>query len=399
MREWTVIIGVSGGIAAYKAASLCSALVKQGIRVQVIMTEGATRFVAPLTFQSITRNRVVVDVFEEFNPREIQHIALADAADLLVVAPATANVIGKVAHGIADDLLTTTIMATTAPVLFAPAMNVHMYENPIVQENLRALRRHGYWIADPGEGPLACGYTGKGRLAEPEELVEMVTAILHRKNDLAGKRFLVTAGATREKLDPVRFFSNRSTGKMGYAIAEMAVRRGAEVTLITGPTELPAPPSVRVVDVETALEMRDAVLEHLAWADALVMTAAVADYRPKVVSPTKIKKSDGPVTVEFVRNPDILQEVREHRRKDQWIVGFAAETDQVEENARAKLQRKGLDMIVANDVSQPRAGFASDTNVVSIFEKDGTTTKIGLASKREIADRILDRIALRWGIT
>lgn len=388
-----IIVGVTGGIAAYKAAALCSQLVKRGAEVRVVMTEAATRFITPLTFQSITKHPVAVDTFDEHDPSVIQHIHLADWADVFVVAPATADVIAKAACGLADDMLTTTLLATRAPVIVAPAMNVHMLANPIVQENIRRLRERGFVFVDPGEGPLACGYTGKGRLAEPDEIVEVVAAVLQRKKDLEGKRVLVTAGATREPFDPVRVLSNRSTGKMGYAVAEAARDRGAEVTLIAGPGELPVPPGVQLVRVETALEMLGAVLDCLPSADILIKAAAVSDYRPAAVSPSKVKKSDGPIVVELVRNPDILLEVAKRRRHDQIIVGFAAETDDVERHAREKLEKKSLDYIVANDVSKPGAGFGSDTNVVTIFGRDGTVLSLPPMAKRQVAERLLDLVA------
>ncbi|MBX6395016.1 MAG: bifunctional phosphopantothenoylcysteine decarboxylase/phosphopantothenate--cysteine ligase CoaBC [Alicyclobacillaceae bacterium] len=400
MQGSHIVVGVTGGIAAYKAAALCSQLVKSGAQVHVIMTEAATRFITPLTFQSITKHPVAVDLFDERDPSVIQHIHLADLADAFVVAPATADVIAKAACGLADDMLTTTLLATRAPVIFAPAMNVHMFANPAVQENIARLRARGCIFVDPGEGPLACGYTGKGRLAEPDEIAEVVAAVLRRKRDLAGKRVLVTAGATREPFDPVRVLSNRSTGKMGYAVAEAARMRGAEVTLISGPGELPPPPGVSVVRVETAAEMLAAVMEHLPSCDILVKAAAVSDYRPATVYASKVKKTDGPMVVEFVRNPDILLEVARHRRPDQVIVGFAAETEDVEKHAMEKLRRKNLDYIVANDVSMPGAGFGTDTNVVTIYGRDGSVLPLPAMSKREVADCLLDVLsAARGGVT
>ncbi|ATY85098.1 bifunctional phosphopantothenoylcysteine decarboxylase/phosphopantothenate--cysteine ligase CoaBC [Kyrpidia spormannii] len=392
MKDREIIVGVTGGIAAYKSAALCSRLVKSGARVHVILTEGAAKFITPLTFQSITKHPVAVDVFDETDPSVIQHIHLADLADVFVVAPATADILAKAAWGLADDMLSTTLLATRSPVIFAPAMNVHMFGHPAVQENIARLRARGCVIVDPGEGPLACGYTGKGRMAEPDEIVEVVEAVLNRRRDFADVRVLVTAGATWEPFDPVRILSNRSTGKMGYAVAEAARDRGATVTLVAGPGELRSPEGVRLIRVETALEMRDAVLANLPMHDVLIKAAAVSDYRPAVVHPSKVKKTEGPLTVELVRNPDILMEVSRHRRPDQVIVGFAAETEDVEKNALEKLRRKNLDYIVANDVSMAGAGFAVDTNIVTIYGRDGTALALPPLSKREVADRLLDVI-------
>ncbi|GIM47525.1 putative coenzyme A biosynthesis bifunctional protein CoaBC [Collibacillus ludicampi] len=387
-----IVVGVSGGIAAFKTVSLCSALVKAGAEVHVIMTESAVKFVTPLTFQSIVKNPVIIDIFSEPNPAEISHIALADKADLMVIAPATANIIGKVANGIADDMLTTTVLATKAPVLFAPAMNVNMYANPAVQRNLRTLREFGYRIMEPNEGLLACGWQGKGRLPEPEELFEVISQMVQVKRDLEGVSLLVTAGATREPIDPVRYMTNRSTGKMGYAIAEAAATRGASVTLISGTNRLPVPPGVTFVPVQSALEMYEAVMERLPEQDVIVKAAAVADYRPKEVYDQKLKKRDGILTVEFVRNPDIAFEVGKRKRPGQILVGFAAETEHIEEYARNKLLKKNADMIVANDVSQADAGFAVDTNRVIFVFRDSPTKRLPLLSKLEVAHAIIDEI-------
>ncbi|MDI3257161.1 MAG: bifunctional phosphopantothenoylcysteine decarboxylase/phosphopantothenate--cysteine ligase CoaBC [Kyrpidia sp.] len=397
MKDCDIVVGVTGGIAAYKSAALCSQLVKTGARVHVILTRAAAKFITPLTFQSITKQPVAVDIFDESDPSVIRHIHLADLADVFVVAPATADIIAKAAWGLADDMLSTTLLATTAPVVFAPAMNVHMFAHPAVQENIARLRARGCVFVDPGEGPLACGYTGKGRLAEPDEIAGVVEAVLGRRRDMAGMRLLVTAGATREPFDPVRVLSNRSTGKMGYAVAEAARDRGAEVMLVAGPGELPPPGGIRVLRVETALEMLDAVLENLPDCDVLVKAAAVSDYRPATVHTSKVKKTDGPVVVEFVRNPDILMEVARRRRADQVIIGFAAETDDVEKNARDKMEYKNLDYIVANDVSMPGAGFGTDTNVVTIYGRDGTARALPPMSKREVADCLLDVVVRARG--
>ncbi|TCP52451.1 phosphopantothenoylcysteine decarboxylase/phosphopantothenate--cysteine ligase [Tumebacillus sp. BK434] len=390
----TIVLGVAGGIAAFKAALLASLLTKAGANVHVIMTESAQKFITPLTFQSLTKKPVHLDTFTEPDPSELAHIALADKANLIVVAPTTANVIGKVAHGLADDMLTTTIMASKAPVLFAVAMNVNMYDNPIVQDNIRYLQEKGYLFAEPGVGYLACGWTGKGRLMEPEEIgawIEAFFAEQEQRQDLNGLRVLITAGRNAEPIDPVRFITNRSTGKMGYALAEAAVQRGAEVTLVTGPSELLPPPGVTTIRVQTGLEMHDAVMTHVEAQDVIIGAAAVADYRPKLRHEQKLKKKDGPLTIEFERNPDILLEVGKRKRADQVLVGFAAETEQVLENARGKLERKHADLFVANDVSQAGAGFGTDTNIVTLVDRHGDTP-LPLLSKREVADRILDRV-------
>lgn len=398
----TVVLGVAGGIAAFKAASVASSLTKAGADVHVIMTESAMKFITPLTFQSLTKHPVLTDIFTEPDPSELAHIALADKADLIVVAPTTANVIGKIAHGIADDMLTTTIMATKAPVLFGLAMNVNMFNNPIVQDNIAYLRSKGYNFAEPTEGYLACGWTGKGRLMEPEDLVQLIQQFFEEQQraeqqvqDLAGMRLLVTAGANIEPLDPVRFMTNRSTGKMGYALAEAAVKRGAEVTLVTGPSTLQPPQGVHVVKIETALDMYDACTAAFPEQDVFIAAAAVADYRPKERHNQKIKKKDGPLFVEFVRNPDILLEIGQRKRPHQVVVGFAAETEHVLENARGKLERKRADLFVANDVSQEGAGFGTDTNIVTLVEPDGDTP-LPMMSKLEVADRILDRVRALW---
>jgi phosphopantothenoylcysteine decarboxylase / phosphopantothenate---cysteine ligase len=406
LQSKTIVLGVSGGVAAFKAASLASSLSKKGANVHVIMTESAQKFITPLTFQSLTKHPVVTDIFTEPDPSELAHIALADKADLIVIAPTTANVIGKVANGIADDMLTTTIMASKSPVLFALAMNVNMYNNEIVQDNIAYLQKKGYLFAEPAEGYLACGWTGKGRLMEPEDIVAWIESYFaeqerqaQRKQDLAGMRLLVTAGANVEPLDPVRYMTNRSTGKMGYAIAEAAAKRGAIVTLVTGPSNVQPPTGAEVVRIETAVEMHDAVLSRLEEQDVVIGAAAVADYRPKVRHEQKVKKQEGPMLVEFVRNPDILLEVGKSKRADQVLVGFAAETENVVANARGKLKRKHADLFVANDVSRTDAGFGVDTNQVTLVDHAGEE-ELPLLSKRDVADRILDRvITLREGRT
>lgn len=390
LKDRKIVLGITGGIAVYKAADLVRELVKSGAEVHVVMTRSAQAFVAPLTFQTLSGNPVVTELFSLIEESEIGHIALADKAEVLVVAPATANIIGKIASGIADDMLTTIVMATKAPVLLAPAMNVHMWENPICQENIARLRARGYRFADPESGELACGYEGKGRLADILEIVEEIRALLAPK-DFTGENILVTAGPTEEAIDPVRFITNHSSGKMGFALAQAARRRGAEVILVSGPTILPVPPKVKYLSVRSAAEMREAVLENLEKASVLLMAAAVSDYRPKQTVSEKIKKTASSMVVELERNPDILLEAG--RRKDRrFIVGFAAETENILENARRKLEEKNLDLIVANDVTLPGAGFAGDTNIVKILDPSGKMEELPLMTKEELADQILDRV-------
>ncbi|WP_236588238.1 bifunctional phosphopantothenoylcysteine decarboxylase/phosphopantothenate--cysteine ligase CoaBC [Tumebacillus amylolyticus] len=404
LKGKSIVLGVSGGIAAFKAASVASALTKKGAQVHVIMTESAQKFITPLTFQSLTKHPVVTDIFIEPDPSELAHIALADQADLIVVAPTTANVIGKVAHGISDDMLTTTIMASKAPVLFALAMNVNMFENPIVQENVEYLQSKGYLFAEPQEGLLACGWTGKGRLMEPEDLVAYIEGFFAQgsvesgKKDLLGLRLLITAGTNVEALDPVRLVTNRATGRMGYAVAEAAVARGAEVTLVTGPTQLDLPTGLAAVErINTGLEMYEAVMKHFSESDVYIGAAAVSDYRPKETHKQKLKKSDGPLLVEFVRNPDIIATCGEKRAPHQVLIGFAAETENVLENARGKLIRKKCDLFVANDVTQQGAGFGVDTNIVTFVSHEGDES-LPMLPKSEVANRILDKmLQLREG--
>lgn len=392
MEGKRIVLGVTGGIAAYKAADLCSRLSKRGARVQVIMTESATRFISPLTFQTLSRHDVLVDVFDERHPQVVAHIDIADHADLVVVAPATANVIAKMAHGLADDMLTTVVLATRAPILVAPAMNVHMYQHWTVQENIRRLKDRGVEFIDPVEGLLACGYEGQGKLADPADIVEKIQSLLVKARDWSGRTVLVTAGPTREPLDPVRFFSNRSSGKMGYAIAEAAQRRGARVLLITGPTHLRPPAGVEVTAVETAEQMYEAVMSRMEEVDVIIKAAAVADYTAVQVAEQKIKKSSDQLTVQLRRTPDILAEVGRRRRPGQCVVGFAAETEQVDRYAQDKLVRKGADFIVANDVSRSDIGFDADNNRVSVFGKDGFVETWPLMSKRQVADKLLDLV-------
>ena len=392
-----IVVGVSGGIAAYKAVELVSRLKKAGATVYVIMTKAATEFVTPLTFRELSGNPVAVDLWSEVKHWNVEHIALASTADLFVVAPATANIIGKVANGIADDMLSTTIMATQAPVIMAPAMNTNMYNNPLVQQNIAKLTALGYSFIEPASGMLACGVEGQGRLPEPACIVDFMKkqfanpANPVEKNDLAGRKVIVTAGGTREPLDPVRYIGNRSSGKMGYALAEAAKARGAQVTLISGPTKLKPPEGVAYVSVETAAEMRQAVLADYQVADIVIKAAAVADYKPQQVALQKIKKAGDTLTLVLEKNPDILLELGQ--RKDQQIlVGFAAETESLLEHAGDKLMKKNLDMIVANDVTQAGAGFNTDTNIVKLLYRDGRIEEIAQMTKRELADVIFDKI-------
>lgn len=385
-----VVLGVCGGIAAYKAIELLRLFVKAGANVSVVMTASAREFVTPLTFQTLSSNPVHSDMFDLYQEKEIGHISLADGADLFVIAPATANIIGKIAGGIADDLLTTTVMATRAPVLFAPAMNVHMYENPIYQRNENSLRELGYHFIAPAFGALACGYEGKGKLPDPEAIFVAAQNVL-APQDLVGQKILVTAGPTREELDPVRYLSNYSSGKMGYAIARAAVQRGAEVVLISGPTFLAAPQGVEFVPVVSAEQMRSCVLSALSSASVVVKAAAVADYRPTTIAEQKIKKIDAELTVHLEKNPDILAEVGE-QKQGQVVVGFAAETENLLQHASDKLKRKKLDLIVANDISQSGAGFDVDTNIVKLLHADGRVEELPLLSKDDVAHQLLDRV-------
>ena len=387
-QQRTVVLGVTGGIACYKAVELVRLLVKDGFQVRVIMTRGAMEFVTPLTFQTLSGNPVATEIFSLTQESEIGHIDLADSAALFVIAPATANVIGKLASGIADDLLTTVLMATQAPVLLAPAMNIHMYENVIVQENLRKLRRVGYHIMEPAEGYLACGYEGRGRLPEPEEIVEQIHDLLEKK-DLVGEKILITAGPNREPIGPIRYLSNRSSGKMGYALAQVGVRRGAEVTLVSGPTALKPPARARLVSVATAAEMRAAILEEFPRATAVIMAAAVADFTPEQYAQRKIKRGNKAIQISLKPNPDILRELGA-RKNHQVLIGFAAETDDLVANASRKLREKNLDLIVANDVTQEGSGFDVDTNAVTILDRRGGVHPLRLMSKQDLAGRIYD---------
>lgn len=390
-----IVLGVTGGIAVYKAVELLRLLVKGGAGVHVIMTRAATEFVTPLTFQTLSGNPVHLELFNLISEQEIGHISLAERADLFIVAPATANCIGKLACGIADDLLTTTVMAIRAPVLIAPAMNVNMYQNPIYRENEQRLKSHGYLFVPPVCGMLACGYEGEGKLQAPEVIFEEAVAALTPKR-LAGERILVTAGPTLEEIDPVRFISNHSSGKMGYAIARQAHRRGAQVTLVTGPTALAPPHGVSVIRVQSAKEMRDAVLGCLERIDIVIKAAAVADYRPRARFGDKVKKTHASLAIELEKNPDILAELG-GVKGGRLLVGFAAETQDLLENATAKLTAKNLDLVVANDVSQEGAGFNVDTNIVKLLFRDGRVEELPKMGKEELAGEILERVELLRG--
>lgn len=369
----TIVLGVTGGIAAFKAAQLASDLIKKDYDVEVILTKNATQFITPLTFEALIDHNVVVDTFEKVQNRSIHHISIAKKADLFILVPASANVIAKVAHGIADDMLTTTFLACNKQKVICPAMNTQMYENPITQENLQRCRDLGYAILEPAVGHLACGDTGKGKLCDLQDILDYVDRFFHRSDLLKGKRVLITAGPTQEALDPVRYLTNHSSGKMGYSLAQAALDMGAEVTLISGPVQLTAPKGVRFYPVTTAKEMFDAVCAHCDTADFIIKAAAVGDYRPLYVSEQKIKKGGERLHVEFVKNPDILAYLGEHKRPHQIICGFAMETQNLLENAQAKLENKHCDMIVANDLHTEGAGFQSDTNIATILDRSSRT--------------------------
>ena len=390
LRGKTIVLGVTGGIAVYKAVELLRLLTKAGAAVHVVMTRGATEFVTPLTFQTLSGHPVHTELFNLISEQQIGHISLAERADLFLVAPATANVIGKLACGIADDLLTTTIMATRAPVLIAPAMNVNMYGNPIYRENEERLKRHGYLFVPPVSGMLACGWEGEGKLQAPEVILEEAVFALSGKT-LSGESILVTAGPTREEIDPVRYISNHSSGKMGYAIAREARLRGARVTLVTGPTAINPPFGVEVVRVESAQEMREAVMARYAECGVVIKAAAVADYRPRQRAAEKVKKVAAELAIELEKNPDILAELG-GCKEGRLLVGFAAETEDLVANASVKLDRKNLDLIVANDVSQEGAGFNVDTNIVKLLYRDGRVEELAIMGKDELAGVILDRV-------
>lgn len=388
-----ILLGVCGGIAAYKAVEIASRLRKLDANVDVIMTQAATKFITPLTFQEITGNPVSSDMWEKVHNWNVEHIALAKKADVVLLAPATADIIGKLASGIADDMLSTTIMATTAPVFIAPAMNSNMYINPILQRNLQTLQQlSGYHIITPATGHLACGTNGIGRLPDPAVLVEEITNYTAQVQELKGKRILITAGGTREAIDPVRYIGNRSSGKMGYALAEEAARRGASVTLVSGPTSLNVPAGIEFIKVETACQMQEYVDTIFAASDVIIMAAAVSDYRVRKIAGQKIKKTTEAFTLDLVKNPDILSALGKRKSTEQILVGFAAETQNLLTFAKEKLQRKNLDMIIANDVSQKNVGFNYDTNMVKIITRDAAVEDIPLMSKKALAAIIIDKI-------
>ncbi len=386
-----ILLGVTGGIAAYKAVEVVSRLRKAGAEVKVIMTDAATKFVAPLTFREISAQPVVTSMWSEITHYNVEHIALAGWADLVLIAPATANIMAKMAHGIADDMLSTTVLATTAPVMICPAMNTNMYENPVTLANFAKLRGLGVRIMEASCGEMACGTSGIGRLPEPSDIVKEVATFFTKGQSMQGLKVVVTAAGTREPIDPVRYIGNRSSGKMGYAVALEAAKRGAAVVLVSGPAALPAPGGVKFIGVETTVEMQDAVLAEYETADIVIKAAAVADYRVETVAEQKIKKNSDELTLELVKNPDILKELGK-RKTRQYLVGFAAETNDLIENAKGKIKAKNLDMIVANDVSLPGAGFNYDTNIVKFIYPDGSVTNIDKAGKDAIAAMLLDDI-------
>ncbi|AHI56336.1 bifunctional phosphopantothenoylcysteine decarboxylase/phosphopantothenate--cysteine ligase CoaBC [Listeria ivanovii] len=394
MQGKNILLAVSGGIAVYKAVALTSKLTQAGANVKVMMTKHAQEFVPPLSFQVLSKNDVYTDTFDEKKSSVVAHIDLADWADLVIVAPATANVIAKMANGIADDMVTTTILATEAPVWVAPAMNVHMIQHPAVIRNINRLYQDGVRFIEPEEGYLACGYVGRGRLEEPEKIVLRIVEFFQEdKNLLHGENVLITAGATQEKLDPVRYFTNHSSGKMGFAIAEVAARQGANVTLVTSSKALPVPPNVQVEYVESAEEMYLAVKKNQANQSVFVMTAAVADYTPANFSEQKIKKQPGALTIEMKRTKDILLDLGQNKTASQVVIGFAAETENLEENARKKLTSKNADLIVANNISQVGAGFSADTNIVTFYRKDGSSEVLPLLDKKKVAEHIIQEAA------
>ena len=390
LKGKTVLLGVTGGIAAYKSAALASALVKQHAAVEVVMTRNATQFITPLTFEQLTGRKVMVDTFDRNFVHQVEHISLAQRTDLVIIAPATANICAKLAHGLADDMLTTTVLACRCPKLIAPAMNTNMYENPVTQDNLDTLRRYGWEVITPTSGRLACGAVGPGKLPEPEELLQYILRRLALSHDLEGKKVLISAGPTQEALDPVRYLTNHSTGKMGYALARMAMLRGAEVTLVSGPVSIAPPPFIRLIPIVSAQDMFEAITANAADADYIFMAAAVADYTPAQYADDKIKKHDGDLSIPLQRTKDILAYLGEHRSENQIICGFSMETRDMLENSRAKLQKKKVDMICANNLKVPGAGFGVDTNVITMITKD-EITQLPLLTKEETANAILDK--------
>ena len=396
LKGKTVLLGVTGGIAAYKAAYLTSALVKLHASVEVVMTRNATEFIAPLTFEQLTGNKVMVDTFDRNFVHQVEHIALADRTDLVMIAPATANVCAKLAHGLADDMLTTTVLACTCPKLIAPAMNTHMYENPVTQDNLDILRRYGWEVIAPASGRLACGAVGAGKLPEPQDLLQYILRQIAFPHDLKGKRVLVTAGPTQESLDPVRYLTNHSTGKMGYAIARRAMERGADVTLISGPTNLDRVPFVETVDVVSAQDMFEAVSARAAESDLIFKAAAVADYRPAQVAQDKVKKGEGELSIPLERTRDILAWLGEHRGPGQFLCGFSMETRDMVANSQAKLEKKKVDMICANNLKVSGAGFGVDTNILTVITRQGAE-ELPLMGKEDAAGQVLDRAVALLG--
>lgn len=391
LKGKTVLLGISGSIAAYKIAYLASALMKLHADVHVLMTQNATNFINPITFETLTGNKCLVDTFDRNFEFSVEHVSLAKKADIVLVAPATANVIAKLAHGLADDMLTTTVLACTCKKIISPAMNTRMFENPITQDNLRICEKYGMEVISPASGYLACGDTGAGKMPEPETLLQYILRELCYKKDLVGKKILVTAGPTREAIDPVRYITNHSTGKMGYAIAKVAAYRGAEVTLVTGPSEEKPPMFTRIVQVESAKDMFDEVTKRSAEQDAIIKAAAVADYRPKFVNTEKTKKKDGDMAIELERTDDILKWLGEHKKEGQFLCGFSMETQNMLENSRAKLKKKNLDMIVANNLKVAGAGFGTDTNVVT-FITEGKELQLEKMPKEDVAEKLLDAI-------
>ena len=396
LKGKTVLLGITGGIAAYKAAYLASALVKLHASVEVVMTRNATEFIAPLTFEQLTGNKVMVDTFDRNFVHQVEHIALADRTDLVMIAPATANVCAKLAHGLADDMLTTTVLACTCPKLIAPAMNTHMYENPVTQDNLEILRRYGWEVIAPASGRLACGAVGAGKLPEPQDLLQYILREIAFPHDLKGKRVLVTAGPTQESLDPVRYLTNHSTGKMGYAIARRTMERGADVTLISGPTQLERVPFVKMVDVVSAQDMFEAVSARAEESDLIFKAAAVADYTPCDYSGDKIKKKEGDLSIPLKRTVDILSWLGEHRRPGQVICGFSMETRDMVANSQAKLEKKKVDMICANNLKVSGAGFGVDTNILTVITRQGAE-ELPLMGKEDAAGQVIDRAVALLG--
>lgn len=391
LENKTVLLGVTGGVAAYKSASLASKLVKAGAEVRVIMTEHATNFINPITFESLTGHKCIVDTFDRNFEFQVEHVALAKKADVIMIAPATANIMAKLAHGLADDMLTTTVLASNAPKIIAPAMNTAMYENPLTQHNMELLRQYGMEVITPASGYLACGDTGAGKMPEPEDLYEYILKAIACPKDLKGLKILVTAGPTEESIDPVRYITNHSSGKMGYNIAKICMLRGASVTLVTGPTALSYPPFIEIIPVTTAREMYEAVTSKSDSMDIIIKAAAVADYRPAHVADDKIKKSDSSMAIELEKTDDILKYLGTHKKEGQFLCGFSMETENMLENSRKKLKKKNLDMIVANNLKVSGAGFKGDTNVVTLITKD-QEIELPLMSKEDVASNLMDHI-------